>query len=186
MIPDYKLGEMFSIILPTLSPNQEKVLKLRYGLGEDGEIHTLSNIGERFGVGKERIRQIEAKALRILRHPSRIRELTGLYTNSKHKLDKEINTAVGILKVRWQDGKLAEPATIAISEIKSSSFETSSVDDWDLSVRAYNCMKNARISNGAELLQYSEKELMRTINFGKRSLQEIKYFLHGLGLQLKP
>jgi RNA polymerase primary sigma factor len=62
-------------VLVTLSPREEKVIKLRYGLGAIGEEHTLEEVGKNFDVTRERIRQIEAKALRKLRHPSRARLL---------------------------------------------------------------------------------------------------------------
>ena len=61
-------------VLKSLSPREEKVIKMRFGL-EDGSEHTLEEVGQRFAVTRERIRQIEAKALRKLRHPSRSRRL---------------------------------------------------------------------------------------------------------------
>ena len=64
------LCEQLSGVLKTLTPREEKVLRLRYGL-EDGRMHTLEEVGDEFEVTRERIRQIEAKALRKLRHPSR-------------------------------------------------------------------------------------------------------------------
>ena len=64
------LREQLSSVLKTLTPREEKVLCMRYGL-IDGKMHTLEEVGEEFKVTRERIRQIEAKALRKLRHPSR-------------------------------------------------------------------------------------------------------------------
>lgn len=61
-------------VMSTLTQRERKVLGLRFGL-EDGEVHTLEEVGEQFHVTRERIRQIEAKALRKLRHPSRSRKL---------------------------------------------------------------------------------------------------------------
>lgn len=68
------LKEQLSDVLGTLTPREEKVLKLRFGL-EDGRARTLEEVGEVFNVTRERIRQIEAKALRKLRHPSRSKKL---------------------------------------------------------------------------------------------------------------
>lgn len=63
-------------LLRTLNPREEKVIRMRFGL-EDGSEHTLEEVGQRFNVTRERIRQIEAKALRKLRHPSRSHRLKG-------------------------------------------------------------------------------------------------------------
>jgi RNA polymerase primary sigma factor len=68
------LKEQLMSVLSTLTPREEKVLKLRFGL-EDGRARTLEEVGKYFKVTRERIRQIEAKALRKLRHPSRSRKL---------------------------------------------------------------------------------------------------------------
>ena len=64
------LHEQTAEVLKTLSPREEKIIRLRFGL-EDGSEHTLEEVGQNFAVTRERIRQIEAKALRKLRHPSR-------------------------------------------------------------------------------------------------------------------
>ena len=68
------LMEYTSQVLRTLTPREERVIKMRFGL-EDGSEHTLEEVGQSFQVTRERIRQIEAKALRKLRHPSRSRKL---------------------------------------------------------------------------------------------------------------
>ncbi len=68
------LKEQLEEVLKTLTPREAKVLKLRFGL-MDGHPHTLEEVGSEFGVTRERIRQIEAKALRKLRHPSRSKKL---------------------------------------------------------------------------------------------------------------
>src|SRR5437764_15400107 len=69
-------------VLQTLSPREEKVIRLRFGMDADGRERTLEEVGEAFNVSRERIRQIEVKALRILRHPSRPRVLKNLMDGS--------------------------------------------------------------------------------------------------------
>jgi RNA polymerase primary sigma factor len=68
------LREQLCEVLHTLTPREEQVLKLRFGL-EDGRQRTLEEVGQQFNITRERIRQIEAKALRKLRHPSRSKKL---------------------------------------------------------------------------------------------------------------
>jgi RNA polymerase primary sigma factor len=68
------LQEQTESVLKTLTPREEQVIKMRFGVG-DGSERTLEEVGQSFGVTRERIRQIEAKALYKLRHPSRSRKL---------------------------------------------------------------------------------------------------------------
>ena len=75
------LKEQTESVLQTLTPREEQVIKMRFGLG-DGSEHTLEEVGQRFSVTRERIRQIEAKALRKLRHPSRSRMLIAFLEGS--------------------------------------------------------------------------------------------------------
>ena len=70
----YMLKEQLEEVLGTLTEREQKVLRLRFGL-DDGRARTLEEVGKVFNVTRERIRQIEAKALRKLRHPSRSRKL---------------------------------------------------------------------------------------------------------------
>ena len=68
------LREQLDEVLDTLTDREENVLRLRFGL-DDGKMRTLEDVGKVFNVTRERIRQIEAKALRKLRHPSRSKQL---------------------------------------------------------------------------------------------------------------
>jgi RNA polymerase primary sigma factor len=68
------LSEEIHKILATLTPREETILRKRFGIGEE-KAHTLEELGQQFGLTRERIRQIEARALRKLRHPSRSRRI---------------------------------------------------------------------------------------------------------------
>jgi RNA polymerase primary sigma factor len=76
------LKEQTTGVLGSLTPREEKVLRLRFGVGEESE-HTLEEVGQKFAVTRERIRQIESKALRKLRHPSRSRKLKAFLEGSR-------------------------------------------------------------------------------------------------------
>ena len=73
------MREQLQEVLHTLTPREEKVIRLRFGL-EDGQAHTLEEVGKEVNVTRERIRQIEAKALRKIRHPGRSKKLRDYYT----------------------------------------------------------------------------------------------------------
>jgi RNA polymerase primary sigma factor len=77
------LREQTAEVLKTLSPREEKIVKMRFGL-QDGSEHTLEEVGQHFAVTRERIRQIEAKALRKLRHPSRSHRLRAFLDTNLH------------------------------------------------------------------------------------------------------
>ncbi len=78
------LREQTAEVLKTLSPREEKIIKMRFGL-QDGSEHTLEEVGQFFAVTRERIRQIEAKALRKLRHPSRSHRLRAFLDANSHE-----------------------------------------------------------------------------------------------------
>jgi RNA polymerase primary sigma factor len=78
VVININLKEMTEQVLNTLTPREERIIKMRFGL-EDGTEHTLEQVGQNFGVTRERIRQIEAKALRKLRHPSRNSRLRAFF-----------------------------------------------------------------------------------------------------------
>ena len=77
------LREVTTRVLSSLTPREERVLRMRFGIGMNTD-HTLEEVGQQFSVTRERIRQIEAKALRKLRHPSRSRKLKGFSTNNNN------------------------------------------------------------------------------------------------------
>ena len=90
------LKEMTEQVLNMLTPREERVIKMRFGL-EDGTEHTLEEVGQRFGVTRERIRQIEAKALRKLRHPSRSRQLRAFVGDGQTDHEN-----IGLVEGEWR------------------------------------------------------------------------------------
>ncbi|QQG34838.1 MAG: RNA polymerase sigma factor RpoD [Deltaproteobacteria bacterium] len=87
-VTNLSLNEEVRKILETLTHREEKVLRMRFGIGEKSD-HTLEEVGQDFEVTRERIRQIEAKALRKLRHPSRSQKLE-IFSEQSNKKDKQI------------------------------------------------------------------------------------------------
>ncbi|HEY0007012.1 MAG TPA: RNA polymerase sigma factor RpoD [Pyrinomonadaceae bacterium] len=83
-VVNLNLREITDEILATLSPREERVIRMRFGLGNVGDEHTLEEVGQTFDVTRERIRQIEAKALKKLKHPSRARLLKPFVQNTQH------------------------------------------------------------------------------------------------------
>jgi len=81
-VTNLNLKEQTDALLKTLTPREERVIKMRFGIG-DGSEHALEEVGQSFQVTRERIRQIEAKALRKLRHPSRSRKLKAFLEGSR-------------------------------------------------------------------------------------------------------
>jgi RNA polymerase primary sigma factor len=80
------LRETTTRVLSSLTPREERVLRMRFGIGMHSD-HTLEEVGQQFNVTRERIRQIEAKALRKLKHPSRSKKLRSFLSNGKHQND---------------------------------------------------------------------------------------------------
>ncbi|MDA2925069.1 sigma-70 family RNA polymerase sigma factor, partial [Acidobacteria bacterium AH-259-L09] len=80
VVINVNLKEQTAAVLQSLTPREEQIIRMRFGI-EDGNEHTLQEVGQRFSVTRERIRQIEAKALRKLRDPSCSRKLKPLLEN---------------------------------------------------------------------------------------------------------
>jgi RNA polymerase primary sigma factor len=78
-----RLKETVRNVLNTLSEREERVLRMRFGVGDDGSEHTLEEVGSEFAVTRERIRQIESKALRKIRHPLGIEKIKDHHQDTK-------------------------------------------------------------------------------------------------------
>lgn len=194
---------IIEVQLLTLTPHEEKVIRMRYGLG--GERQSLEEIGAHFNVTRERIRQVEAKTLRKLRHPSRSRylknfqnmqiRLTALSDRTKSFEDKLRTTdenldqvsrrlevteqALRQLPFAKELAGLPEDSPKPVDPILDRS-----VDELEFSVRTYNCLDRAGIKTVRDLVQRSDREMLAVKNFGKKCLREIKEILKEMHLDL--
>lgn len=169
-------------VLSTLTEREQKVIQLRF---VDGL--SLKDTGKAFNVTQERIRQVEAKALRKLRHPSRaniIKEgLTAVKAKEEAKgrlarATEELN--VEIEKVRKETKLLqeimatgrpkAEAEAVIREHFKNWNVD---IDDMDLSVRAYNCLKRAGFNKVCDLVGMTREKFMKVINLGRKSMEEV-------------
>jgi len=155
--------------LENLTERERDVLGMIFGLdGYEGP-KILRETGEVFDVSAERIRQIEAKALRKLKHPSRSRNLravSGLAT------DEDVRKYMDKIRYQEERAKSDSPLNIPISNV-------------ELSVRMANCFEDDDIRYIGELVQKTEAAMLRLPNFGRKSLHEIREILaHKYGLHL--
>jgi DNA-directed RNA polymerase subunit alpha len=114
-----------------------------------------------------------------------------VWTNGSVKPENAVGLAAKLIKDHMQifinfeeEPELAEADTEAAKEIAFNENLDRSVDELELSVRSYNCLKNADIRTIRELVQKTEPEMLRTKNFGRKSLNEIKEILSSMGLRL--
>ncbi|MEW6407441.1 MAG: DNA-directed RNA polymerase subunit alpha C-terminal domain-containing protein [Patescibacteria group bacterium] len=187
--------EVYAVIdkeLARLQTREEEVLRCHFGIGQ--EFMTLKAIGEeKLHVGQERVRQIEARALRKLRHPSRLGRLRFLVEPVdeivKWRLkQRQIGQLLSeddeaLLKKILGPEKVGITATQPASDL--SALLLKRVADLDFSVRVQNCLEIAGIVYLGELVQKTEQELSKTRHFGRKSLREVKQVLAELGLSLR-
>lgn len=141
-------------VLKTLEEYEQHIVGMRYIRGM-----TYEEIGKEYcGYTKERIRQILAKAMRKLRHPSRSKYMRGIAHDTYSKVEKRICE----LQAEYLAIKHPELVLTRIS-----------IEDLDLSVRTYNCIKRGGYSTVADFLGKSVTDLMRVRNLGMKSLDEI-------------
>lgn len=192
-------------ILDSLTPNERTVIELRYGLLKPAL--SLNDISKEFGVTEERISQIEAKALRKLHHPSRERILAAIWRYPEvNQLRNEAtargyemayDTAEDIQVPAGEDKGFATccykvlhmlpPETCMVEQElpKGLAALNLTIEEIDLSVRGYNCLKRANINTVADIVVMSEAELLKVRNLGMRGTEEIKEKIASMGLSLR-
>ena len=176
-----RLVELTEAALRMLSPREEMVIRMRFGI--DREPMTLEQVGaqENIMVNRERVRQIEAKAILKLRHPARSKPIgAGIVTTGE--LDKRCAQAEeDLAAVREELTNLRERVVRAgfreFSNRKPYPVFDMNVEDLDLTVRAANCLDHAGIHYVGELVQCSEAEMLKTKNFGRKCLKQLKELL---------
>lgn len=149
-------------IFETLSDKENYVLIKRYFRNKDFTITSYKEIGEELGVTPERVRQIEYKAIRKLKHPSRLRKFEYVFSSNKKELD------IDYIKTMLSDG-----VTFNFDEATLSAKRDIHIEEMNLSVRSFNCLKHAGINTSGDLFDKTEAELMKVRNLGKKSLREV-------------
>lgn len=148
-------------VLDTLTERERQVIKMRFGL--DGESpKDLETVGMTYYVTRERVRQIEAKALRKLRHPSRLRSLPELYGFVP---PEKIPT--GICLMATDGRKVVDPDT--------------TIDNLCLSVRTYNCLRRSKITTVRDMINLPADDWFKVRNLDRKGLEEVIEKLHEAG-----
>lgn len=168
----------------TLSEREQGVLACRFQ-----RKMTLEQCGKEYGVTRERIRQIEAKALRKLRHPSRLNAIRAVpltELQAKHGEYCELQNHYEWLRKAFETltAQKAEPGVI-IPMAKQAELLETPLNEMDLSVRSYNCLRRAGKGTLRDITEMTEGELMTVRNLGRKSYEEIVAKLKEYGLGLK-
>lgn len=162
-------------LLGTLTEREHKVICERFGIGVK-EAKTLEQVASEWECTRERLRQIEAKAIRKLRTQAHKRHLGVCADPVGNALQRELAQRKAVEEATQQ------PVVIEPGENPAELLR--GVDELELSVAAFNCLSNENIVLIGELVQRTEPELLRTKNFGRKRLIEIKSELGRLGLAL--
>ena len=161
----------------TLHDREQKVLELRFRQGL-----TLKETGAEFGVTTERIRQIEAKALRKMRHPSRWKqyrmvEVEKLWEAERAVSGWELENITLRMRLDGMDQVATAPEVPSPTEVY--------LDEMNLSVRSFNCLRRAGYDKLSDLAGVKMSELAVVRNLGKRSLEEIVAKLREYGVEME-
>lgn len=170
-------------VLYTLSDRERKILKNRFV-----DLLTLEQTGNIFGVTRDRIRQIEAKAIRKLRHPSRAKYfkygVSGIIENIRMDYYNKFSELEGKLIELCKLNVKTADEVIQDHELRRK-YAPTSIEHMDLSVRSYNCLKRVGIGTLQQLAQLSYDDLIRIRNLGRRSVDEIIGKLNEYGYEIR-
>lgn len=199
-VPVQYTGDIGTVALAmamgNLTDREMKVMYHRYFHGEDYE-----TIGERFGVTRERIRQVERKALRKMGRRNVLELIRGgILSYWRSEIDREAEKRFGAYKTAldrefadrvrtWEETHRAEAlpdkdqALLDAADDRDSRLRTP-IEEMDLSVRSYNCLKRAGLNTAGDIARRSHEQMMRVRNLGRKSLEEVIGKLDGMGLRL--
>lgn len=174
-------------IRPYLTQREFIILRLR-----NEQNLTLEETGKVFGVTRERVRQVEAKALRKLENRRKEIICEDLWEQNekiREQYEKELNELEFFTtKIKgvneWIKNNAPQDVKQTIEEMYKYN-DPRSIDELDLSTRAYSCLKRARINTIQDLKEKKLSDLMKIRNMGRKSLQEIISQLNGLKIKLK-
>ena len=181
--------KVYSVYIPglieamsDLTDREQKVLKLRYK-----HYLTLEQCGYHFNVTRERIRQVEAKALRKLRNPH-VSKHWVLDTMDKAREAQEKLSRLELENIRLKnfiESHLTDVKIPCDNERKEDSVSDISIDDLELSVRSFNCLRRAGINTIGDLDGFTVERFMKIRNLGRKSMGEVITRLKEYGIEIK-
>jgi len=172
--------ELIDEVLQSLTEREEQIIRLRFGLS--GDPLKSAEVAERIGVSKNRVGQLEARAMRRLRHPSRSRRLEHIFT--PEKTVKRLEARVAELAEECERLRLSVGTLEGNAPFLQRSIVNTPVEELDLSARAYNGLKYRQIRTVGDLIQFSRDDMLAIKNVGRKTLAEIEAALAGLGVSL--
>ena len=178
---DYTPSAIRDMIRDALTEREIQIIEMRYR-----DKMSLEQTAIAHNVTRERIRQIEAKALRKLNHPGRLKKYAAVPFKewqaehaAKERAEARLDWYLqhGDYKVELEEADKPKVAQKGVLD--------TTVDDMDLSVRSYNCLKRAAINTVGEIVALDYEQATKIRNLGRHSLDEIIAKIHSLGLKMK-
>lgn len=172
---DYSARNIKNVMQKKLTDREYTVLELRYG-----RRMTLEEVGKEFGVTRERIRQVEAKALRKLKNPSTMKSMS-VVSYDEHQALKAENVKLNV-KVERLEKALGDNSV----EAEKNSVLDMPIEDLELSVRSCNCLKRYGLTTAGKVVEFVARHnsLAKIRNLGRKSAKEISDKFMGIGIDL--
>ena len=182
------IPELIEVLRTFFNARDVSIVQMRYGIGVDDEAKTLKETGIAFGLGTERPRQIIAKIIRKLRHPSKSKSVKILFMSNTELREKvaELEIKAKCLAEELDRAEREREAIMSsgIAKISVDQPNKVSIEHLGFSIRAYRCLVRGGVYTLADLLEYSRKSIAKIRGLGSAVLSEIELRLTALGLQL--